>query len=110
MDQPTPTPPASTRRGPTAGQGTDGAPLRSRTKAFALRVLRLYRALPRSSAAQIIGKQLLRSALSVGANYRAVCRAHSKADFAAKMGIVLEEADEIAAMAAAVRTARTARR
>lgn len=49
---------------------------------------------PRTKTADVIGKQLIRSATSVGANYRAVCRARSKADFIAKMGIVIEEADE----------------
>jgi len=68
--------------------------LRRRTKAFALRVIRLYRALPRSAEAQILGKQLLRSATSVGANYRAVCRARSRPEFIARLGVVAEEADE----------------
>src|SRR5438094_10339444 len=68
--------------------------LRDRTKEFALRIVRLFRALPRSSEAQVIGKQLLRSGTSVGANYRAVCRARSKAEFIARIGIVAEEADE----------------
>jgi len=68
--------------------------LAPRTKAFGLRVLRLFDSLPHKPAAQVVGKQLLRSALSVGANYRSACRARSKAEFAAKMGIVLEEVDE----------------
>lgn len=68
--------------------------LKRRTKAFALRVIRLVNALPRAAAGGVIGRQLLRSATSVGANYRAACRARSKADFVAKMGIVEEEADE----------------
>lgn len=68
--------------------------LKHRTKAFALRVVKLVDALPRSLAGQVIGKQLLRSATSVGANYRAACRAQSRADFAAKLSIVVEEADE----------------
>ncbi len=68
--------------------------LRRRTKAFALRVIRVYRALPRSTEAQVLGKQLLRSATSVGANYRAVCRARSRPEFIAKPGVVAEEADE----------------
>jgi four helix bundle protein len=50
--------------------------------------------MPRSLAGQIIGRQLLRSATSVGANYRAACRAQSRAEFAAKLSIVVEEADE----------------
>lgn len=50
--------------------------------------------MPKTDEARIIGKQLLRSATSVAANYRAVCRARSRADFVAKMGVVVEEADE----------------
>jgi four helix bundle protein len=68
--------------------------LRLRTKQFALRILRLYRALPAKEEARILGRQVLRSGTSVGANYRAACRARSKAEFIAKLGIVLEEADE----------------
>ena len=68
--------------------------LKARTKAFALRVIKLVDAMPRSLAAQVIGKQLLRSATSVGANYRAACRAQSHAEFAAQLSIVVEEADE----------------
>ena len=65
-----------------------------RTKSFALRVINLVNALPEGRSAEVIGRQLLRSATSVGANYRAACRAKSQADFIAKMGIVEEEADE----------------
>jgi four helix bundle protein len=68
--------------------------LQARTKSFALRVIRLVDALPRSTASQVIGRQLLRAATSVGANYRAACRAQSHAEFAAKLSIVVEEADE----------------
>jgi four helix bundle protein len=68
--------------------------LKQRTKQFALRVIKLVEALPKGRTADVIGKQLLRSATSVGANYRAACRARSKADFIAKIGIVEEEADE----------------
>jgi four helix bundle protein len=68
--------------------------LRERTKKFAIRIVRLFRALPRSTEAQVMGKQLLRSGTSVAANYRAVCRARSKAEFIASIGIVAEEADE----------------
>lgn len=67
--------------------------LRGRTKRFALRILRLYRALPAKDA-RILGRQLLRSGTSVGANYRAACRARSRAEFIAKLGVVLEESDE----------------
>jgi len=68
--------------------------LRDRTKNFAIRVVSLYQALPAKTAAQVLGKQLLRSGTSVAANYRAVCRARSRAEFSSRMGIVLEEADE----------------
>lgn len=68
--------------------------LRERTKRFALRTLRLYRALPAREEARVLGKQLLRSGTSVGANYRAACRARSRAEFIAKLGVVLEESDE----------------
>jgi four helix bundle protein len=70
--------------------------LQGRTKRFALRIIALYRALPRSEEARILGKQLLRSGTSIGANYRAACRARSRAEFVAKLGVVLEEADESA--------------
>jgi four helix bundle protein len=69
---------------------------RGRTKAFALRVITLVDSLPRARAANVIGGQLLRCGTSVGANYRAACRARSSADFIAKMGIVEEECDEAA--------------
>lgn len=72
----------------------DNEDLRPRTKAYALRAIRLVESLPRNRTADVIGKQLLRSATSVGANYRAACRAKSPADFIAKMGIVEEETDE----------------
>jgi len=68
--------------------------IRDRTKQFALRIVRLFRALPKTDEARIIGKQLLRSGTSVAANYRAVCRARSNAEFISKIGIVVEEADE----------------
>jgi four helix bundle protein len=68
--------------------------LRTRTKSFALRVVKLYRSLPRTADAQVMGKQLLRCGTSVAANYRASCRARSRAEFAARIGVVVEEADE----------------
>lgn len=68
--------------------------LKARTQEFALRVIRMFRKLPRSAEAQVIGRQLLRSATSAAANYRAAGRARSKAEFVAKMGTVVEEADE----------------
>lgn len=71
-----------------------GQDLKIRTKGFALRIIKFTETLPRNRITEVIGKQLLRCATSVGANYRAACRAKSKADFIAKMGIVEEEADE----------------
>ena len=68
--------------------------LKQRTKQFALSIIKLVESLPSDRAAQILGKQLLRSGTSVGSNYRAACRARSSADFIAKMGIVEEEVDE----------------
>src|SRR5215470_11341377 len=68
--------------------------LRDRTKSFAVRVVRVYRALPYRGDAQILGRQLMRCGTSVAANYRAACRARSKAEWVAKIGIVVEEADE----------------
>ena len=68
--------------------------MKQRTKAFGLRAIRLVAALPRGRAPDALGRQLLRAATSVGANYRAACRSRSDADFAARMGIVEEEADE----------------
>ncbi|HMB83121.1 MAG TPA: four helix bundle protein [Terriglobales bacterium] len=68
--------------------------LRNRTKRFALRIIRLFQHLPRSTEAQVLGKQLLRCGTAIAANYRAVGRARSKAEFVSKMGIVVEEADE----------------
>jgi len=67
---------------------------KSRTQQFALRVIRLIERMPKGVSGEIIGKQLLRSATSVGANYRAACRARSLSEFCSKMGIVEEEADE----------------
>jgi four helix bundle protein len=69
---------------------------KKRTKQFALRVLRLVDSLPSRQSSRSIGGQLLRAGTSVGANYRAACRARSPAEFCAKMGIVEEEADESA--------------
>ena len=67
-----------------------------RTKTFALRVMKLVDALPKTAAGRAIGNQLVRSGTSVPANYRAACRGRSKAEFIAKLGIVEEEADESA--------------
>ena len=68
--------------------------LQGRTKQFALRILKLVDALPRTVAGRAISQQLVRAATSVGANYRSACRARSRAEFAAKLGIAVEEADE----------------
>ena len=68
--------------------------MKQRTKKYALRIIRLVESLPRTRTADVLGKQLLRAGTSVGANYRAACRARPKADFIAKMGLVEEEADE----------------
>ena len=68
--------------------------LKRRTKQFAIRIVWLFKALPRTEEGRVIGKQLLRSGTSVAANYRAVCRARSKAVFISKIGVVVEEADE----------------
>jgi four helix bundle protein len=69
--------------------------LENRTADFALRIVRLCRALPNSSEAQVMSKQLLRAGTSVGANYRATQRSRSKAEFISKLAIVIEEADEV---------------
>jgi len=68
--------------------------LKKRTKQFALRVLRFVDSLPKGRSEDILAKQLVRAATSIGANYRAACKARSKADFISKITIVEEEADE----------------
>ena len=70
--------------------------MQERTMLFALRVIRMSQKLPKSEEATVMRRQVLRSATSVAANYRAVCRAKSAADFASKMKTVIEEADETA--------------
>jgi four helix bundle protein len=72
---------------------TTGRVARSHEK-IALRVIRLFRSLPYRVDSQVLGEQLLRCGTSVAANYRAVCRARSKAEFIARIGVVAEEADE----------------
>ena len=67
---------------------------KNRTKKFVVDNIKFYRTLPKTEEAKIIGRQLLRSSSSVGSNYRAACRARSKAEFHAKLSIVVEEADE----------------
>jgi four helix bundle protein len=68
--------------------------LKERTKSFALDIIKLVESLPKGRTADVIGRQLLDAGTSVGANYRAACRARSSADFISKMGIVEEETDE----------------
>ena len=68
--------------------------LKERTKQFAIRIVYLFRELPRSEESRVIGRQLLRAGTSVAANYRAVCRSRSKAEFISRIGVVVEEADE----------------
>ena len=68
--------------------------LRARAKAFALRVIRMSQSLPRTREANVISQQVLRSATGMAANYRAAGRSRSKAEFVAKIGVVIEEADE----------------
>ena len=72
----------------------DKRELQNRTKQFALRVLNLIDALPRTAGGRAISSQLVRAATSVGANYRSACRARSRAELAAKLGVAVEEADE----------------
>ena len=74
----------------------DETELRERTKAFALRVIKIFAALPKTTEAQVIGRQVLRSGTSVGANYREAYRARSKAEFRAKCGDSLKELEETA--------------
>ena len=68
--------------------------LKLRTKKFALRIIRLYSALPKATVAQVLGRQVLRSGTSVGAHYREAFRAKSRADFISKMEGALQELDE----------------
>jgi len=72
----------------------DKRELQHRTKQFSLRVLKLVDALPRTAAGRAISNQLIRGATAVGANYRSACRARSRAEFTAKLGIALGETDE----------------
>ena len=74
----------------------DADDLRRRTKSFALGVIEIVRGLPHAGPGGVLGRQLLRAATSIGANYRAVCLPRSDADFVAKLGIVIEECDESA--------------
>ncbi len=72
----------------------DAQELKKRTRTFALDIIRLIQSLPNHHSAYIIGRQLISCGTSVGANYRAACRARSRADFVAKLKIVEEECDE----------------
>ena len=74
----------------------DEKELKARTKRFSLQVIKLVEKLPTGVVAQIIGRQFVKAGTSVGANYRSACRGRSRAEFAAKLGIVEEEADESA--------------
>jgi four helix bundle protein len=68
--------------------------LRERTRQFAIRIVKMFRSLPRTEEARVLGRQVLRSGTSVAANYRAVCRSRSRADFISKLAVVTEEIDE----------------
>ncbi len=72
----------------------DEQELKKRTQQFGLRVMKLVGALPENVVGRAIGSQLIRSGTAVGANYRSACRGRSKAEFIAKLGVVVEEADE----------------
>ena len=72
----------------------DAKEIRDRTKKFALRIIKVINALPKTVTGRAIGNQLIRCGTSIGANYRAACRGRSKAEFNSKLHIVLEEADE----------------
>ncbi len=73
-----------------------GQELRERTKQFALRIIKMYCSLPKSTEAQVLGKQVLRSGTGVAANYREASRARSDAELISKLGIVEQELDETA--------------
>jgi len=68
--------------------------LKERTEEYALRIIRMFSALPKTTEAQVLGKQVLRSGTSIGANYREAGRGRSKAEFVAKLGDCLKELDE----------------
>lgn len=70
--------------------------LKARTKAFALRIIKLFSSLSKTTEAQVIGRQILRSGTSVGAQYREACRSRSNAEFVSKMESSLQELDETA--------------
>ena len=68
--------------------------LKNRTKKFAINIVKFFRSLPKTDEARVIGRELLRSATSLAAHYRAVCRAQSRQEFVAKLGIAIDEADQ----------------
>ena len=68
--------------------------LQNRTKAFAVRIVKVFARLPKDEAVRVIGRQFLRSGTSLAANYRAACRSRSAADFISKISVVVEETDE----------------
>ena len=68
--------------------------MQTRTKSFAIEIIKFYGRLPKSEEARVLGRQLLRAGTSVAANYRALCRSKSGADFIHKLGTVVEETDE----------------
>jgi four helix bundle protein len=72
----------------------DSDQLKLRTKKFAVEIIRFFQNLPKADEAKILGKQLIRSATSLAANYRAACRSRSRKEFYAKLCIVVEECDE----------------
>jgi four helix bundle protein len=76
------------------GTNMEKSDLKERTKSFALKTIKVVETLPKGKTADILGRQLIGAGTSVGANYRAACRAKSTADFISKMGVVEEEADE----------------
>ena len=79
-----------------SGERAAGNDLRERTKRFALKIIRTFSALPKTAESQVIGRQVLRSGTSVGANYREAFRSRSRAEFIAKIGDCLKELDETA--------------
>ena len=91
---PLPTSSISARRSSAINNFEFGENMKRRTKAFAVQIVKFYRILPKTDEARVLGRQVLRSGTSVAANYRAVCRAKSNADFISKMGTVVEESDE----------------
>lgn len=84
--------------------------LKQRTKQFALKIIKLVGSLPQTIEGREIGRQLIRSGTSIGANYRGACKGRSMAEFIAKLGIVEEEADEFVAIMASSRKTASRRK